>query len=84
MGQALNTSACMQLFFLRIKQEEYKQEFFRQMAFSNLPTRHWQPVNIERSREPALAERVCMAVAWLRGEGAIGKRNATERGKKGR
>lgn len=53
MGQALNTSAFMQLFFLRIKREEYKQEFCRQMAFSNLSTRHRQLVNKKWSREQA-------------------------------
>lgn len=57
MGQALNASVFMQLFFLRIKQEEYKQEFFRQMAFSNLSMRHWQIVNNKWSREQALTER---------------------------
>lgn len=42
------------VFFLRIKREEYKQEFFRQMAFSNLSTRHWLLVNKEWSGEQAL------------------------------
>lgn len=64
MGQALNTSAFMQLFFLRIKQEEYKQEFFRQMAFSNLSTRHRQLVNKKWSREQALTERAFQT--WAR------------------
>lgn len=73
MGQALNTSACMQLFFLRIKQEEYKQEFFRQMAFSNLSMRHQQLVNNEWSSEPALTGRAFQTwigkpCAWLRGK----------------
>lgn len=67
MGQALNTSACMQLFFLRIKQEEYKQEFFRQMAFSNLSTRHRQLVNNKWSSE--LSRPGCgKPCAWLRGK----------------
>lgn len=64
MGQALNTSAFMQLFFLRIKQEEYKQEFFRQMAFSNLSTRHQQLVNSKWSREQALTERAFQTCMW--------------------
>lgn len=63
MGQALNTSAFMQLFFLRIKQEEYKQEFFRQMAFSNLSTSHQQLVNKKWSREQVLTGRVFQT--WL-------------------
>lgn len=64
MGQALNTSACMQLFFLRIKQEEYKQEFFRQTAFSNLSTRHGQLVNNKWSSEPALTGRAFQTWVW--------------------
>lgn len=45
-------------FFLRIKREEYKQEFFRQMAFSNLSMRLWLLVNKDCSGEQALTERV--------------------------
>lgn len=64
MGQALNTSACMQLFFLGIKQEEYKQEFFRQIAFSNLSMRHGQLVNNKWSNEPALTGRAFQTWPW--------------------
>lgn len=49
--------------FLRIKQEEYKQEFFRQMAFSNLSTSHQQLVNKKWSREQVLTGRVFQT--WL-------------------
>lgn len=54
----------MQLFFLRIKQEEYKQEFFSQMAFSNLSTRHRQLVNNKWSSDPALTGRALQTWVW--------------------